>query len=130
MENQKTKCNFGIKTDLQKLNNAFLRNFTSATTGATKRCICIPIDDNPSIYLGEKGCYLGMTAVEVTNPQYGDTHILKPDMPKDIYQAMTQEQRDALPILGNMRPIPNGQAITQTVNSDAPEGEPADDLPW
>lgn len=129
MENQ-NKQNFGIRADLQKLTNTFLRNFTSAKTGATKRCICIPIDDNPNIYLGEKGCYLNMTAVEVNNPQFGDTHILKPDLPKEIRERMTQEQRDALPILGNMRPLVKGQAINQTVNSEQAESEPQDDLPF
>jgi len=124
------KQNYGIKTDLQKLTNTFLRNFTSAKTGITKRCICIPIDDNPSIYLGDKGCYLNMTAVEVNNPQYGDTHCLKPDLPKETYQAMTQEQRDALPILGNMRPLVKGQAITRTVSSDQAETAPEEDLPF
>lgn len=129
MENQ-NKQNFGIRADLQKLTNTFLRNFTSAKTGATKRCICIPIDDNPNMYLGEKGCYLNMTAVEVSNPQFGDTHILKPDLPKEIRERMTQEQRDALPILGNMRPLVKGQAINQTVNSEQAESEPQDDLPF
>jgi len=124
------KQNYGIKADLQKLNNAFLRNFTSAKTSVTKRCICIPIDDNPSIFLGEKGCYLNMTAVAVNNPQYGDTHCLKPDIPKEIREAMTQEQRDALPILGNMRPLVKGQTITQTTSAEAAEDEPADDLPF
>ena len=120
--------NYGIKVDLQKLQNAFLRNFTGRT--ATKRCICIPIDDNPSIFLGEKGCYLSMTAVEVSNPQYGDTHFLKPDLPKEVREHMTQEQRDALPIIGNMRPLVKGQPISQTVSSEQPETDPQDDLPF
>lgn len=60
--------NFGIKIDLQKLRNAFLRVFKGKT--ATKRCIVIPIDDNPAIFLGEKGCYLNLTAIELVNPQY------------------------------------------------------------
>ena len=124
------KQNYGIKADLQKLTNTFLRNFTSAKTGVTKRCICIPIDDNPSIYLGEKGCYLSMTAVEVSNPQYGDTHCLKPDLPKEVRERMTQEQRDALPIIGNMRPLVKGQPISQTVSSEQPETEPQEDLPF
>ena len=32
--------------DLRALNNAFVHNITSAATKITKRCICIPIDDN------------------------------------------------------------------------------------
>lgn len=44
--------NFGIKIDLQKLRNAFLRVLKGKT--ATKRCIVIPIDDNPAIFWGRK----------------------------------------------------------------------------
>ena len=118
--------NYGIKVDLQKLQNAFLRNFTGKT--AVKRCICIPIDDNPSIFLGEKGCYLNLTANEVENSQYGDTHYVKGDIPKEQYDKMTEEQRRAYPILGNMRPIgPKQQAVTQEA---VPEGQQDDDLPF
>lgn len=121
--------NYGIKVDLQKLQNAFLRNFTGRT--ATKRCICIPIDDNPSIFLGEKGCYLNLTANEVENSQYGDTHYVKGDIPKEVYDKMTDEQRRSYPILGNMRPIgPRQQTVTGTVSMGTPEDQQQDDLPF
>ena len=121
--------NYGIKIDLQKMQNAFLRNFTGKTQ--TKRCICIPIEDNPSLFLGEKGCYLNLTAIGVENSQYGDTHYVKGDIPKETYDRMTEEQRRAFPILGNMRPIgPKQQVVTGTVSMDAPEGEQDDDLPF
>lgn len=54
MENQ-NKQNYSIKIDMLKLNGAFMRNMTGRT--ATKKCIIIPVDDNPSVYLGEKGCF-------------------------------------------------------------------------
>jgi hypothetical protein len=37
--------NFGIRVDLMKLNGAFMKNLVGKT--ATKRCIIIPVDDNP-----------------------------------------------------------------------------------
>jgi len=127
MEQQKT--NYGIRLDLLKLNNAFMRNMTGRT--ATKRCLIIPVDDNDSIFLGEKGCYLNLSAFEVSNPQYGDTHVIKGDIPKEIHERMTEEQRNALPILGNMRPIkPQQMQVTGSVSMDAPEGSPQDDLPF
>lgn len=123
------KSNYGIKVDLQKLQNAFLRNFTGKT--AVKRCICIPIDDNPCLYLGEKGCYLDLVAIEQENPRYGDTHYVRGNIPKELYDKMTEEQRNSYPILGNMRPIgPKQQTVTGTVNMDAPEDEQQDDLPF
>lgn len=124
-----TKQNFGIKIDLLKLNGAFMRNLTGKT--ATKRCIIIPVDDNPSIFLGEKGCYLNTVAYEISNQQYGDTHFLKPDLPKEVRDAMTEEERNAQPILGNMRPIKLAQMqVSGNVSMDAPEGQPDDDLPF
>ena len=127
MEQQKQ--NYGIKVDLLKLNGAFMKNLTGRT--ATKRCLIIPVDDNDCMYLGEKGCYLNLSAFEVSNPQYGDTHCLKGDVPKEVREAMTEEQRNALPILGNMRPIkPQQMQVNGNVNMDAPEGQPQDDLPF
>lgn len=121
--------NFGIKINLQKMQNAFLRVFKGKTT--TKRCIVIPIEDNPAIFLGEKGCYLNLTAVGVENPQYKDTHFLRGDIPNDVYQKMTEEQRRSFPILGNMRPImPKAQQVNGVVDMEAPEGQQNDDLPF
>lgn len=34
------------RINLRALNNAFITNIKSSSTGITKRCICIPIDDN------------------------------------------------------------------------------------
>ena len=121
--------NIGIKVNLQALSGAFLKNLTGKT--ATKKCLIIPVDDNPSMFIGEKGTYLNLVGVEVKNPQYGDTHLLKGDIPKEVYDRMTEEQRNAQPILGNVRPIsPKQQAVTGTVNMDAPEGEQNEDLPF
>ena len=121
--------NIGIKVNLQALNGAFLKNLTGRT--ATKLCLIIPVDDNPSMFIGEKGTYLNLVGVEVKNPQYGDTHLLKCDIPKDTYDRMTEEQRNAQPILGNVRPItPKQQAVTGTINMDAPEGQPLEDVPF
>ena len=96
-------ANFGIKIDLLKIKGAFMKNVQGRTQ--TKRCIIIPVDDDPGIYLGEKGCYLSMVAVELQNPKYEDTHMVKSDIPKDVRELLTEEQRRELPILGNMRPL-------------------------
>lgn len=121
--------NIGIRVNLQALNGAFLKNLTGRT--ATKRCLIIPVDDNPAMFIGEKGTYLNMVGVEVKNSQYGDTHLLKGDIPRDVYEAMTDDQRNAQPILGNVRSIgPKQQVVTGSVNMDAPEGEQNEDLPF
>lgn len=121
--------NYGIKINLQKLQNAFLRKFTGKT--ATKTCICIPIEDNPALFLGEKGCYLNLTANHQENPQFKDTHYIRGNIPRDVYDQMTEEQRKEFPILGNMRPIqPKQQTVNGITNMDAPEDQQDDDLPF
>ena len=94
---------YSMKVNLTQLNGAFLKELTGRT--ATKRCIIIPVDDNPSMFVGEKGVYLNIAAFANENPQYGDTHMLKPNLPKEVREQMTDDQRRAQPILGNMRPL-------------------------
>ena len=121
--------NYSIKIDLQKLQNAFLRKFTGKT--ATKTCICIPIEDNPALFLGEKGCYLSLVANAQENPQYGNSHFVRGDIPRELYDQMTEEQRKAFPIIGNMKPIqPKQQQVSVTISMDAPEEQPQEDLPF
>ena len=92
--------NFNIRLNLQAMNGAFLRNMTSSKTGVTKRCIIIPVDDNPSMYIGEKGTYLNAIAYELEQPKYDDTHMLKPDLPKEVREQMTAEYpKDKLRIM-------------------------------
>ncbi|MBQ8713058.1 MAG: hypothetical protein IJ551_09625 [Prevotella sp.] len=124
-------ANYGIKVDLLKLQGAFTRNLKGKTT--TKRCIIIPIDENPGMFLGEKGCYLNLSAFETQGNQYGDTHLVKTDLPKEVRERMTEEQRRAVPILGNMRPIaPQQGTVSGTMQAQDfvnEQGE-ADDLPF
>ena len=121
--------NYGIRINLQKLQNAFLRKFAGKT--ATKTCICLPIEDNPSLFLGEKGCYLSLVANAQENSQYGNSHFVRGDIPRELYEQMTEEQRKSFAILGNMKPIlPKQQQVDATTSMDAPEDQPQDDLPF
>ena len=118
--------NYTIKIDLQKLQNAFLRKFTGKT--ATKTCICIPIEDNPSLFLGEKGCYLSLVANAQENSQYGNSHFVRGDIPRGLYDQMTEEQRKSSAILGNMKPFLPKQQVNATTSMDTPEDQPQGDL--
>lgn len=115
--------NSSIKVNLLQLKGAFVTNLKGKT--ATKRCLVIPVDD-ANIYVGQKGCYLNMTAIEMHNSQYGDTHCIKQNLEKSVYDAITEEQRRAMPIIGSMRPLEKSQAALDTsymVESD-------EDLPF
>lgn len=121
--------NFGIKIDLLKLKNSFVTNLKGKA--ATKRCLVIPIDDS-GVYLGKKGVYLNLTAVEMREQRYGDTHVLKQSLAKEVYQAMSEEERMAQPIFGALKPIESQQwqmEVTQTTNATEAVEDP-DDLPF
>jgi hypothetical protein len=125
--------NYSMRIDLLKIKGAFMRNLTSPKTGVTKRCLIIAVDDAEGMFLGEKGCYLNMTAVEMKEPKFNDTHCIKPDLPKEIREAMTEEQKKAVPILGGLHaiePSPQAQmAVTGTLDNDVFQ-ENQDDLPF
>ena len=117
--------NESIKINLQKLHNAALLIIPGRT--AKKRCICIPVDDNPEIFVGEKGVYLNLTAIEMKEPgQYGDTHLIKGNIPDDVYRVMTEEERKAQPILGQMRPLARKAQPAPEVQAEA---DNVDDMP-
>lgn len=67
-------ANYSIKADLLKVKGAFVKDL-KGRTGAVKRCLIIPIEDS-GMFLGEKGCYLNMTAIEMREARYNSTPIL------------------------------------------------------
>lgn len=125
-------ANFSIKADLLKLRGAFMMNIKGKT--AVKRCLCIPVDE-AGVFVGEKGVYLNMTAVAMQEPKYGDTHFVKVNLDRDSYNALTEEERRAIPILGGMRELEQRSQVitTQTFDASAAQGgdgNPGDDLPF
>ena len=123
-------ANFSIKLDLLKVAGAFLTNFKGRTQ--TKRCLVIPIDDS-GMYLGQKGLYLDLTAIELREPQYQDTHCIKQSLPKEVFEQLTDEQKQQLPILGGLRPIERKQEQMNIGNTydAATAGENGyDDVPF
>lgn len=124
-------ANYGIRIDLLKLQGAFMRNLKGST--ATKRCLIVPVDDCDSIFLGEKGCYLNMTGIEMENPQFNDTHCIKGDLPKEKRDSLTDEQKRAIPILGGMRPLQPKPQPSMQVGGEVPFEQldtSGDDLPF
>lgn len=113
--------NYAIRIDLLKLKGAFMRNLKGQT--GTKRCLILPIDDCEGVYLGEKGLYLNMTAIELKHPKYSDTHCLKVDIPKEQREAMTEEERNAIPILGGLHVIEQQNAPAMPVNGTLSQGD-------
>jgi len=93
-------ANLGIKVNLLGVRGAFTMDIKGNNT--TKKCICIPIQD-AGLYEGAKGTYLDLTAVEIKNPQYQDSHLVKQALSKEIYNNLDDEERRNIPILGGLR---------------------------
>ena len=86
-----------------KLNLAGLKHTVQKMKGANGEVevLIIPIDAN-HLYRGEKGMYLDLTAFELKEPKDKNTHLLKQSLPKEVYTVQTDEEKKAMPILGNV----------------------------
>lgn len=121
-------ANYSIKTDLLKLQGAFVTNIKGKT--ATKKCLCIPIEES-GLYLGQKGCYLNTTAIEMQNPRFEDTHCIKVAYDREVYEQMTEEQKNALPIIGGLHELKRRpQAAVDLSQSNPMYAQTEEDLPF
>lgn len=114
-----------------KLNLAGLKSVVQKKKGKSGDidCLVIPIDQN-HLFRGEKGIYLDLTHLEVKNKKGDskDTHLVKQSLPKDVYEAMTDEEKKATPILGNSILWGSGN---EPGNATPPEEiDENDDLPF
>ena len=88
-----------------KINLAALKNAAIITSGKNKDvdCILIPIEQN-HLFRSEKGAvYLDVIGFE-TAPEKRkgkDTHMAKQSLDKKVLDAMTEDEKKAMPILGN-----------------------------
>jgi hypothetical protein len=66
-------------------------------------CVVLPIELN-KLFVGEKGIYLDLIAFELKekNPERKNTHLVKQSFSKEDREAMTEEQRKAIPIIGSL----------------------------
>lgn len=92
--------NISIRLNLRQLKH--VRRTMTGQDGRKLDVIILPIEEN-QFYVGEKGDYLDMTAIEVKNKANDskDTHLLKQSFPKEVYDSMSDEQKQSYPILGN-----------------------------
>lgn len=112
--------NFQLSIDLLKLQGAALQDLRAAD-GSVKRCLVLPLWE-AGLYEGTKGVYLDLRAVELQNPQFEDTHFVKQSVSADRYKAMSEEERSAMPIIGNLRPAKSYANNPQQVQPLPPMG--------
>lgn len=115
--------NYTAKLDLLRIHGATVHPIKGAKE--TKNCLIIPIDDS-GLYAGQKGVYLNVSVFERKGPaQYGDwTHSIRLNVDGDVYKNMTDEQRKAIPFLGDMKPITASPNVAEAVMA-----QPAIELP-
>ena len=120
-------ANISIKINLRQL-KSIIKPFKKKD-GSMVDCVVIPVDDN-HLFKGEKGIYIDLAAFEIKNKvgDSKDTHLIKQSLPKDIYESMSEEQRRAMPILGNA--IVWGRQEAAPVTSNLVPDEENDDLPF
>ena len=125
------KENLSIKVNLTKIAGAHFITLPGQK-GPTK-CIVMPVDDC-HLYIGEKGVYLDLTAYQYKDQKFVDTHFIKPNLPKEVFEAMTKEQQDAIDICGGVKPIQSKQMAAAESSEFIPpvvEGsEGGSDLPF
>jgi hypothetical protein len=88
-----------IKLNLGKFKSAII------TTPKGNRCIVIPIIENNLVEGKEGGVYSEFTAWEIKDKKtnehgFQDTHIVKQKFSKEVYEAMSDDQRKSTPIFG------------------------------
>lgn len=121
-------ANYSIKADLLKLTGAFVTNIKGKT--ATKKCLCIPIEES-GMFLGKQGCYLNLTAIEMQNPQFSDTHCLKVSYDREVYERMTDEEKNSQPIVGGLHELKKKQQAAVDLSAANPYfAETTEDLPF
>lgn len=108
------------KAVIQKVKNS---------SGKDVECVVIPIEMN-GLIKGEKGVYADFAAFEFKAKKEGDlnTHLIKQSLPKETFQKMSDEDKKAMPIFGNLR-VWAERTEAEPVSSTVPIAE-NDKLPW
>ena len=127
--------NFQGKLDFLKMKNACVISVKGKT--GEKKGVFVPIEDNGLFVTTDennkaKGAYFNFAVFENKYVgKYGDTHMIKQSIDKDTRSKMSDEEKRAIPILGNMKPMElqnASQAVEAPVAPVVHEEE--DDLPF
>lgn len=144
--------NISIKINLRQLKSHVME--MKGREGMVK-CLVLPIAEN-SLYEGDKGIYLDLQAWEIKERRADrkDTHIIKQSYPKEVFDQLTDAQKQSIPIIGNailwggysepepndfpvelptyQSPVKNSGLTPSEMAYSNPkiESEPEDDLPF
>lgn len=100
------------------------------------RCLVIPVEDNNIFVTTDennhpKAAYIDLTAWELKNPKYDETHIIKQSLPKEVREKITDEEKKAIPILGGLKPVIfESQNAASSCAAPIAQTQNSDDLPF
>jgi len=127
--------NKNIKIDLTAFTGAG-KIILTGKDGKQKKCLVIPIEEN-HLYEGEKGIYADFIAWEMREKkENGSTHLIKQSLPKEVRDGLTDLEKKALPIFGDLRDamVEKKELDTYSMPDNNPgyamAPEPVDDLPF
>lgn len=100
METTEKKNMLNVKINLQKIEGA---NILTGKTG--KNYLAIPLDDNKQLFCGKSGIYFDLLAIPTPNSPFGKDYCLRPQINKEAFEQMTEEQRKLIPIVGDVTEI-------------------------
>lgn len=121
--------NFNIKLNLSKLRKV------KYLTNEGEQYVCIPVKPN-CIFNGQKGFYLELAAFQLQNQKYNESHLIKLSVTKEVFDKLTDEQKNKLPIVGSLSEFRSQIKMVQMENSefsDTPKNasfDEEDDLPF
>jgi hypothetical protein len=102
-----------LKINLSTLNHGLVKGKTEGET-----LICIPIQAN-KLFLSEKGnVFFDIVGFDYTpkDKENKDTHLLKQSFSKEVREAMSEKEREALPIIGNASVSSGGRSESEPNN--------------
>lgn len=128
--------NFQGKLDFLKFKNSCVISVKGKT--GEKKGVFVPIEDN-NLFISTdennkaRGAYLDFAVFETKQiGKFGDTHMIKQSLDKDTRSKMSDEEKRAIPILGNMKPMEfqNAAQTVETPVAPVVQEEEDDSLPF
>ena len=78
-----------IRLNLLRLAKSGLVNLTGKD-GTVKKCLVIPVED-ANLFVGKEGVYLDLTAFELQEKRFDQTHLVKQSLSKEMYSSLSEE---------------------------------------
>lgn len=120
--------NYGINVNLLKLKKSGIMKIKGKEK--VVRCLVIPLEGISNLVETEHGIFLNLSAWESDKLNYGHTHYLKINLPKEENEKMSDDERRLVPIIGNMKAIIAKQNSVAEPTEVVESIESGDEIPF